>query len=83
MQRQGEGMENNQIKNLNKIIQQIRIEQKYLLDRLEIGFINRPDEWRIIRSSILRSFGNDGLEGFVTQIIQGEMILQKNRIVNK
>ena len=67
----------NQNKNLLKIIQQIRIEQKYLLDRLEIGFISRPDEWRIIRSSILRSFGKDGLDGFVTQIIQCEMASQK------
>lgn len=52
------------------ILNKIKIEQRALLDKLEFAYATRPEEWRLLRSAILKAFGGDGLSGFVLHLKQ-------------
>ncbi len=61
------------------IIEEIRHQQKALLDKLEFAFATRPEEWRLLRSAILKAFGGSGITGFIQNLIEDEKIKKENK----
>ena len=51
----------------SQILISIKINRRALLDRLE-SILKDSGKWKEIRSSIMRTFGKNGLEGMVNEI---------------
>lgn len=56
--------------NYLKIKNEIKFQQKALLDKLEFAYATKPEEWKLLRAAILKSFGGSGLIGFIDTLIE-------------